>query len=203
MGFMQDFHAQFGKPTGFWGHLAGWIMAYRRSNRERGKWTLSLLDLQPGDRVLEIGFGPGVAIKLASRIASEGLVVGLDHSAAMLAQARRRNAAAIREGRVDLRLGSVSDLPAFDEPFDKIFAINSIGFWAEPAERLKELRLLLRPGGTIAITTQPRSRGATDETAQQTGRETADALRSAGFSRVRLETRPMKPVSAVCVLGSD
>ncbi|MFQ5859777.1 MAG: class I SAM-dependent methyltransferase [Anaerolineae bacterium] len=201
MGFAQWLRAQFGCPTGFWGALAGMIMAHRRQNRERNLWTISLLDIQQDDRVLEIGFGPGVAIQEISKIVVNGFVVGIDHSQAMVRQAEKRNAAAIRDGRVKLRLGSVSALPVFSEPFDKCFAVNAIHHWDEPIERLKGLRQLLGPSGLIAITEQPRSRGATDETAQEIGKEIVAALTKAGFSQIRIETKKMKPVSAVCALG--
>jgi hypothetical protein len=46
---------QFGRPSGFVGRLAGWSMARRPSNRQRNQWTVDLLRLTPGDRVLEIG----------------------------------------------------------------------------------------------------------------------------------------------------
>jgi ubiquinone/menaquinone biosynthesis C-methylase UbiE len=177
------------------------FMATRPKNRERNLWTIGLLDIQRDDRVLEIGFGPGVAIRALSKIVSAGLVAGIDHSEVMVRQAQNRNAAAIREGRVDVRLGSVSSLPAFDELFDKCFAINTIQFWDERVERLKGLRRLLKPGGLIAITEEPRFSGATDESAQEIGQEFVAALTKAGFSQVRLETKQMKPVSAVCVLG--
>jgi SAM-dependent methyltransferase len=86
-------------------------------------------------------------------------VCGIDHSELMLRQARRRNADRIRRGVVDLRLGSVDDLSAFDTPFDKILAVNAILFWNEPDARLEELRHLLRPGGLIAVARQPRVQG--------------------------------------------
>src|SRR5947209_8447596 len=53
---------QFLRPHGFRGRAAGWVMATRGSNRERNIWAVGLLDVQPDDRVLEIGFGPGIAI---------------------------------------------------------------------------------------------------------------------------------------------
>jgi SAM-dependent methyltransferase len=91
--------AQFGRPRGLAGRIAGWIMAHRSSNRRRNVWAVSLLDVQRDDRVLEIGFGPGIAIGELSRIATDGYVCGLDHSALMLRQAAKRNAKGIRRGR--------------------------------------------------------------------------------------------------------
>jgi SAM-dependent methyltransferase len=98
-GVIKRVRAQFGHPTGFWGRVAGWIMAHRSSNRRRNVWAVSLLDVQRDDRVLEIGFGPGIAIGELSRIATDGYVCGLDHSALMLRQAAKRNAKGIRRGR--------------------------------------------------------------------------------------------------------
>jgi SAM-dependent methyltransferase len=192
--------AQFGRPTGFWGRGAGLLMAHRSSNRRRNAWAVALLDVRPDDRVLEIGFGPGLAILELSRIAPEGYVCGIDHSELMLRQARRRNADAIRRGVVDLRLASVDALPAFDAPFDKILAVNAMLFWTEPDRRLEELRHLLRRGGLIAVAHQPRGPGATDETSAAKGREIAAALARAGFSDVRVETLRLKP-AVVCALG--
>jgi ubiquinone/menaquinone biosynthesis C-methylase UbiE len=192
--------AQFGRPTGLWGIAAGLLMAHRPSNRRRNAWAVSLLDVRRDDRVLELGFGPGLAIRELSRIAAEGYVCGIDHSELMLRWARRRNAEGLRRGVVDLRLGSVEELPAFDALFDKILAVNTMVFGSEPVARLAELRRLLRPGGLIAVAHQPRGPGATDETSAAKGREIAAALIRAGFSEVRLETMRLKP-AVVCALG--
>ena len=141
---------------------------------------------------MEIGFGPGYAIEIVSKIASKGFIAGIDHSEVMVRHASKRNARAIREGKVELRLGSASNLPKFKEPFDKIFTINSIHFWNKPIEYLEELRKLLRPGGIIAVTLQPRSRSATDLTTKAIGKEVAMNLERAGFSNVRLEIKKVQ-----------
>src|SRR5262245_31617235 len=118
---------QFGHPRGVLGHGVGWLLATRSSNRERNAWVVSQLDIQPTDRVLEIGFGPGLAIREASLKAVDGVVCGVDHSELMVRQASKRNAAAISAGRVDLRVGSAEELPDFGAQFDKIYAVNSMG----------------------------------------------------------------------------
>lgn len=189
----------FGRPTGALGRLAGWEMALRSSNRRRNKWAVSLLDVRPTDRVLEIGFGPGIAIRALAQRATEGIVVGVDHSEVMVAQARQRNAAAVRDGRVELHLGSAESLPRFDVRFDKILAVNSMGFWPDPPARLRELRELLVDGGVIAIVRQPRGpTGA--KTADANALELIELLDAAGFSRMRTETLGLKP-PVVCVVG--
>ena len=176
-------------------------MAHRTSNRRRNVWAVSLLDARSEDRVLEIGFGPGIAIRELGRLARKGYVCGIDHSELMLRRAQRLNAEGLRRGVVDLRLGSVpEDLPAFDEPFDKILAVNATMFWGEPVASLEELRRLLRSGGLIAVAHQPRGPGASDETSAAWGRAWEAALAQAGFSEVRLETMALKP-AVVCALG--
>src|SRR5215510_1113099 len=192
--------SQFRQPRGFAGWLAGWEMALRPSNRQRNVWAVGLLGVEPSDRVLEIGFGPGIAIWELSRRATRGFVCGVDHSAVMVRQATRRNAAAIRAGRVALLCSAAEHLQAFVEPFDKVLAVNNLGMWREPDVRLKELHRLLRPGGRIAIVSQPRGSGATAETTLAAGRAIAARLTAAGFTRIRSDTLALKP-PVVCVIG--
>jgi SAM-dependent methyltransferase len=192
---------QFHRPRGPVGHLVGWIMASRSSNRERNIWAVSLLDVQPDDRVLELGFGPGIAIREAAWLAVHGQVCGVDHSEVMVRQAVRRNSASVRSGHVDLRLGSAQTLPGFGEPFDKVLAVNSAGFWPEPVERLRQLRGLLRAGGRIAIVSQPRCPGATRGTSVKAADELVEKLTAAGYACVHVETLNLNP-PVVCVLGT-
>ena len=198
--FLRRVVGQFMHPHGLGGHVVGLVMAHRSSNRRRNIWVVSLLDVQPTDRVLEIGFGPGIAVKELSRLTSRGTVFGIDQSDVMVRQARRRNAAAVRVGRVDLRLGSVEVLPGLGHPVDKILSVNSMGFWHDPVDRLKELRGILRPGGIIAIASQPRCPGATHATSAQAARDIDGALRAAGFPSTHIETLALEP-PVVCVVA--
>ncbi len=193
---------QFGKPSGILGAVAGLIMRARPSNRERNARTVALLDIRPADRVLEVGFGPGLSVERAAELASSGMVVGVDHSELMLRQASRRNARAIAAGRVELVLGSAERLPRFAIPFDKVLAVNVYMFWSDPAVVLRGLREIMRPGGAIALTLQPRRRGATEDDTRAAARRMATSLRDAGFESVRTEILEMKPVAAACVLGT-
>src|SRR5262249_27870738 len=179
MGFVEKVVAQFSRPSGFWGNIVGFILAHRPSNLERNKWAISLLNLQPSDRVLEIGFGPGVAIQKMSEIVTDGLICGIDHSEVMFRQASSRNQRAISAGIVRLAQTSVSQLPTFDGPFDKILDVNGFQFWDNKVEVLKRLRELLSPGGIIALVHQPRNPGATEEDATKAGEKFARFLEEA------------------------
>lgn len=193
---------QFHRPHGPGGYVAGWVMAHRSSNVRRNRWVVSLLDVQPSDRILEVGFGPGIAIAALSALTPSGVVFGVDHSAVMVRVARRRNAAAVRAGRVDLSLAEADALPDFGAPLDKIVAVNSMGFWPEPVARLKELHALLGAGGTIAVASQPRCPGATADTSAKAGQEIAARLRDAGFSPKCVETLGLDP-PVVCVVATS
>ena len=183
------------RPRGLFGHLTGLRFAHRSSNRRRNRWVVALLDVRPTDRVLEVGFGPGVAIAELAGFATEGHVVGIDHSAVMVRQARRRNAVAIRAGRVELHQASVAALPSFTAPFDAVLAVNTVGMWPDPVGRLVELRGLLRAGGRIALVNQPRLPGASTLGAAA---ELRELLTKAGFVELATSILPLDPAVA-CV----
>jgi ubiquinone/menaquinone biosynthesis C-methylase UbiE len=139
----------FGRPQGLLGRLGGIIMA--RTNQRCAAWVIDLLSIQPQDRVLEVGFGPGVGIALLSRAVSGGYVAGVDPSAEMVEQATARNAKAIESGRVDLRYGAVERLPFADHTFNKALAINSMQVWPDAVAGLREMRRVLKTRGSIAL----------------------------------------------------
>jgi SAM-dependent methyltransferase len=196
----RDVIGQAHHPRGSAGRVTAWEMAHRPSNRQRSRWAVSLLGIQPADQVLELGFGPGVAIAELAR-AGAGHVYGADHSGVMLRQASKRNAAAIRAGRVTLIRASADQLPpALDGPFDAILAVNSLGFWPAPGQRLAELRRRLAPGGRLAIASQPRWAGATADTSRRAAREIEGLLSDAGFTYLSTQTLPLSPPVA-CVLA--
>jgi len=188
---------QFVHPAGALGWLVGHVMAIK--NRSRGEWVVSLLELQPTDRVLEIGFGPGVDVRRARLFVTSGLVAGVDPSHEMLRQARVRNGGA--GARVDLRRGTADALPFAEGVFDKVFASNSVQFWPDLDAGLVELRRVLRPGGRAVIAIQPRSKGATADTTVEWGRRITQAMIANGFSDVHTKFHAMRPVPAVAVIG--
>lgn len=167
----------FGRPQGLLGQMGGALMA--RGNRDCAAWVVARLEIEAADTVLEVGFGPGVGIALAAAAAPAGRVAGIDPSREMLAQAKRRNDAAIRAGRVDLHLGTADALPFADGSFAKAFAINSLQVWPDPLAGLREMRRVLRRGGRVALGFTPPS--------GQKKHGLADLLVAAGFAYPKLE----------------
>jgi ubiquinone/menaquinone biosynthesis C-methylase UbiE len=201
MGLVTTAYRQFRRPTGLLGRLAGWIMANRPSNIERNRWTVDVLNVHPSDHVLEIGFGPGLAIAQVARLAAQGRVVGIDHSALMIERASRRNRSAIQAGLVDLRVGGLESLPQLGEVFDKIFSVNVLQFLPERTPLLRTIRSVLKPDGVLATTVQPRHLGATAADAQAFAQTLSREMIEAGFREVTIKQLDLKPIPAVCVLG--
>ena len=181
----------FGRPEGILGAGAGYLMAWMASPMNRR--VLELLDVRPDDRVLEIGFGPGKLIQLLARRATAGLVAGVDASEVMVRQATRRNRASIREGRVELRRGTVSSLPFGDREFTKVCAVNSLLFSPTPEDDLREVRRVMEDSGLLLVglrVNDPERRGVSIPGIEQEEADEVEALvRRAGFSDVRAEQR--------------
>ena len=121
------------------------------TNEGCGAWVTELLEVEPNDTVLEVGFGPGVIVQRLSRLVSEGHVAGIDPSREMVEQARARNAAVIKDGSVDLRRASVDRLPSDNNSFDKVLAINSMQVWPDVARGLREIRRVMKPSAKLAL----------------------------------------------------
>src|SRR6516162_6299545 len=145
----------FGRPQGALGRLGGVIMA--RTNADSGAWVADLLEVTANDRVLGVGFGPGVVLQRLAKLAAAGHVAGIDQSREMVEQARARNATAVQSGLVELRHGSVEDLPFDDNSFDKALTINSMQLWPDVIAGLREVRRVMKAAGSIAVGFTPYS----------------------------------------------
>lgn len=179
--------SQFGHPHGVLGWLAGHLMA--RKNAGLNSAAVGVLEVRDGDRVLEIGFGHGRTVREIARSAAGVFVAGIDPSATMVRQASGRNRALMREGTVDLKEASVASIPYSDASFTKVLAVNSFQHWPEAIASLREVRRVLRPGGSLVLGLRMHVEGAGRFTAPGfTEREvdiTETLVRDAGFREVR------------------
>lgn len=201
MSLRQAIVGQFKKPRGCLGSIAGWIMANRRSNRERNHWTVELLNVRSGDRVIEIGCGPGLALEICLLRADRGQLVGIDYSQTMLDQARARNAKASQEGRLVLRLASIDNLPANIGSFDKAYSVNVVQFFPNQLEAFRRIHSLLKSKGVVATTYMPRTKNPSRADAFNLAEEVKQHMETAGFTNIRIEELPLEPVPAVCIIG--
>jgi arsenite methyltransferase len=174
---------QFVLPHGLAGRLAGRLMAAVNADMERA--AIRNLHLEGNERVLEIGFGPGVGVRHAIRRLPWGFVAGVDPSAVMVRQASRRVRRYMRSGLVDLRLGDASELPWPDGRFDAVVSVNNVMLWEPLDDALAEVRRVLKPDGRMSI--------AVHEWAAQEGRDLAADVEAAlwlgGFTGVTCRRR--------------
>jgi len=128
-----------------------WIASSEARYRQLG---VQALNVQSGDRVLEIGFGTGTCLlDFAQRVSPEGFVCGIDLSDGMVAVAENRLSAAGVAGRVGLTLGDAVQTPFQDECFDAIFMSFTLELFDNPEipQVLRQCRRILRPGGRLVV----------------------------------------------------
>ena len=194
---------QFGQPTGFAGWLVGHLMAVKNAALNRA--AVEVLDPQPDDRVLEIGFGPGKTIRMISKRLTNGFVAGVDLSGVMVKQAARRNREFVKMGRVELKQGSASSLPYGDGQFGKVCAINAFHHLPEPINALREIRRVLKPGGLVLLGLRMKHPTRTFLVApgftQEEIKQVLELLRTAGFGNIRTARRRAGR-EIICVLAN-
>lgn len=146
---------QLHQPEGGGGAWIGRAMAL--ANTQPNRLALAALDAQPGDKVLELGFGPGAALaELQSAVGTQAGagVVGLDPSQVMLGQAKRRNRRAVADGRMALHqagLDAVEALGYGAGSFDKVLGVNVAYFFDQDGRDVAAIRRLLKPGGRMVL----------------------------------------------------
>jgi ubiquinone/menaquinone biosynthesis C-methylase UbiE len=107
------------------------------------------LDVRPGQRVADIGCGPGTDLaRLADAVGERGSVIGVDREPRMLDEARRRLA---DRPNVGLLLGDIHELPISDDGVDRMRVDRVLQHVADPAKAVQEVRRALRPGGLFGM----------------------------------------------------
>jgi ubiquinone/menaquinone biosynthesis C-methylase UbiE len=123
---------------------------------DRLRRVVDRLDLRPGDRVLEIGCGHGVAATfVCERLTAGGRYTAVDRSPKMIAAAARRNAAYVEAGTAEFLVAALEELALGDRRFDKVFAVRVGLFDREPARARGLVEPYLAPGGTLLTVFDP------------------------------------------------
>ena len=149
MGFFLDVVVpQLARPHGVLAKLIAPVLD--RGNHAINLHVVAALDLKPGDRVLEVGFGGGVGLAMVLDHEPGVVLSGMDLSQEMLIRCRKRFGS-----RVTLAQGSVETLPYPDRAFDKLFGVNVTYFWPDIERALGELARVLSPGGLLVLGIRP------------------------------------------------
>lgn len=159
-----------------WSRLKSEIYGVLGRNPKSNRMVPTIADLQESHVVLDVGCGPGAAVRAAAT--SVERAVGVDRSESMTAIARRRSH---RFGNVEFLTAGAEDLPFPDSAFDRVWTIHAFHHWEDRARGIAECLRVLKPGGRLLIveTAGKGSHGWDERRAS----EVVDALHGAGFAR--------------------
>jgi SAM-dependent methyltransferase len=171
--------------------------------------VLSALHLQSDDVLLDLGPGGGAFLDEALRTGCRA--VGLDHSEEMIRAARELNAHAIEEGRLELVVGDVHDLPFDDEIFTAVATMQTFFFFEDAPRVLEECHRVLKPSGRLAVFTvsaEAKGTPAAPEPMASRGHfysdeELAEMSKAAGFSLASVQHPALEPFARAAGLPED
>jgi ubiquinone/menaquinone biosynthesis C-methylase UbiE len=137
------------KPSGWLGRFVLWRMNSHHSKVT--DWGLGHISIEKHDMILDVGCGGGRTVSKLASTATEGKVYGVDHSEESVAASKRMNARWIEMGRVEIRHGSVLELPFPEGLFDLVTAVETHFWWADLAAGMREILRVLKTGGKLIV----------------------------------------------------
>ena len=186
MGIVKSIAEQFARPHGW--AARPMAMLLNAANRGLNHATVAALELQPGERVLDIGFGGGVGLREAlRRVGDSGSAVGVELSSDLIQRGRSAFRRDLAAGRLELLEGTVDAIPVEDGRFDAAYTINTVYFWSDVPRGLGEILRVLGPGGRFVLAVQHRAmRGNQRYGGYETPpvEELEELVRVAGFGQV-------------------
>ena len=148
MGLIRSFFSQCARPEGFLGRVMLRFMNF--GHAPLTNWGLSLVEIHDGWTMLDIGCGGGATLKRLLKRSKGAQVYGIDISEESVAKARKVNASVL-DRQVFVTQGSAEKLPYEDNKFDLVTAVETVYFWPDLPNCLKEVRRVVKPGGRFAI----------------------------------------------------
>jgi ubiquinone/menaquinone biosynthesis C-methylase UbiE len=143
------FAYQLEKPTGLFGRFLMKRFLNKGNQRSNELALKHILETAPLESVLEIGFGGGWLLEALLKASDRAKLVGLDHSTAMVAAARRRFNKL--SDRVRIECGRAERLPFPAESFSHVCTVHTAYFWEEPVQVIREMQRVLQPNGILVL----------------------------------------------------
>lgn len=148
MGLVKSFFSQCARPEGFLGRVMLRFMNF--GHAPLTNWGLSLIEIHDGWTMLDIGCGGGATLKRLLKRSKDAQVYGIDISEESVAKAKKVNAKVL-DKQVFVIQGSSEKLPYEDNKFDLVTAVETVYFWPNLPDCLREVKRVLKPGGHFAI----------------------------------------------------
>ncbi len=146
--------AQLRQPHGEDGKMTGERM--NQGNARMNRDTLSALNARADDNILEIGMGNGFFVKEILEKGSSIHYTGVDFSELMVVEAEQMNDVYVKEGRAVFVHADLASLPLDNDLYTKVFTVNTIYFWEDPAKNLAQIKRVMRTDGRLYIGLRPR-----------------------------------------------
>ena len=145
------------KPVGELGHQI--LDRMNQSHESMAQWGVTHFEVNEDSKILDIGCGGGRNIqRFAEQISENGRVVGIDYSEVSVEKSTKLNQEFIDQGIVNVLQGSVSEMPFYDETFDIVTGFETIYFWPDFINDLKEVNRVLKKGGLVFFCNEAVSR---------------------------------------------
>ena len=140
------FTDNFGNPKGLLGRLM--LVSMDKEHLPMAEWSFTQFDIPKEADILDIGCGGGFNIQRMLSRCSKGKMVGFDISEESVKKARKVNK---NEPRVEIVQGSVEKMPFRTGSFDLVTAFETVFFWPNTEENIKEVFRVVKPGGCFAV----------------------------------------------------
>lgn len=170
-------------------------------------WGFTYISPRTTDDVLDIGCGGGANMSVFLTKCPNGTVTGIDYSPVSVAASTKMNQDAVSAGKCNVLLGDVSVLPFDEGIFDIVTAFETIYFWPDMENALRQIFRVLKGGGTCMICNEAGGPGQVAEKWTKivdgmtiySGEDLTCMLESAGFSDVTIHQELDRPW--LCVIA--
>lgn len=150
MAFSKQLASQLFYPSGIVGRYILPCM-WNKRNRALNDLVFQQLDLQPDDRVLEVGFGGGYLLNRIQNVVYQGMAAGVDLSSLMVAHFKKQYRSLFRNGHIFLGRGHAEELPFVSGSFSKVCTINTLFYLKNVQQALIELHRILIQNGMAVV----------------------------------------------------